>query len=116
MAKLDRYGRPYPPSTWGGTGLPNLGYYRIKLVRPGGLWLPARVAGEWGIDPLTGYPMARWNPVLRILDWAWWRWEMEPWQSSLHPVTQRIFEEMSERELAGDPLEPYDANRSRLAI
>jgi hypothetical protein len=112
--KLDAYGRPPCPSTWGGTAMPRTGTYRVRLVR-GGLWLPATVACEQTYDP-EGNLCDRWAPTLRILQWWWHRWELLDWESSLHPVALREFNLMRSRALPCSPLEPYDAGQSRLAI
>jgi hypothetical protein len=115
VTKLDAYGRPGCPSTWGGTAMPRPGTYRVKLVR-GGLWLPASVACEQLVSPEDARLYDRWAMVLRILQWSWHRWELLEWESSLHPVDPREFELMRARELPCGPLEAYDAGHSRLAI
>lgn len=115
MTKLDAYGRPACPSTWGGTGMPRCGTYRVKLVR-GGLWLPASVACEQLRSPEDGELYDRWAVVLRILEWLWFREELLAWESSLHPVSRGEFNLMCLRVLPCSPIEPYDPNQSRLAV
>lgn len=112
---LDEHGRPLPWSTWGGIGMPAPGTYRVKLHRHG-LWVPALVRIEQGVDPDTRRLLDRWAPILRILQWWWFRWELMQWQGQLHPVSQRDFDLACARPLPGDPLEPFDAGESPLVL
>ena len=52
-------------------------------------------------------------PILRILDLSWHRWGADQVAGQPAPISSAEFELMCERELACDPLQPFDPSQSR---